>query len=309
MWVAPLVHCPNRPAHNWGMNRRLSLFLALALGVLPARGLAFGLSVVFDPTAFSQMLTDYALQKLHLGALGTMVGLNTAQLTTLNQLQTSVGAGVGAINQGSLTQNQMSSIAQSLGLDPQGFASSLYVNAGPFQGSLNVFMGSDATQWQAAVATPNTNFGNWAMSNSLSMSGGAAGLTDPETSFAQQVAALPPEQRAFNQSQIAMGVAEMSHWSYQNRALQRRTTIQAEQNLSQQAATHASNATSVNDSMAASNELAARTNSIIAAHALQDADAHEASMKLHSATNAQLGELTAARARSYANDQLSGGPQ
>jgi hypothetical protein len=288
------------------MKRSITLVILLALA-LPGRVFAiFGIGdIVFDPSAYVQLIQAYEQGGMQLSTLGNIVGLNTQQLDTLKTINTAVGIVNGSIDPKQLTMGQLASLSQGLGVDASGAISQIYQSAGPFAGALDVFMGTSIDSFRSLQSAPWSAYANFSIDTSLGSIGVSVGMGDDEVQYTKTVGKMDAATRAQNRSQISSGLASLSSSRYSKDAERRRLAIQAEANLSHQAATRASSATTLNETAAAGNELAAsraRLEAIAASNANQ---ANESLVIQGDNTNALLQEMNDRRAREDAEKRLN----
>jgi hypothetical protein len=283
--------------------KRIISTLALTL-VLSTKAFAlFGVGdIVFDPTAFGQLLQQYAQEGQQLNTLGNIFGINTAQLTSLSGIQASLGVSLGDGNSGALSLSSLSSVAQGLGIDPSTI-NSLYQQTGPLAGSLDVFMGTSLNSFMG-TQSPIQNFSNWATNQSMGALGISVGLGDPSIQLATTVGNMPPDQQVANQSAIAGTIANLQSQSFNSGATSRRTAIQTESNIAAQAQQKSDKATTLNEQAAAGSAIAASNARLQALSATQQNQANETLIAQTSAQNTVLTDMQARRAREEAQAQL-----
>ena len=279
--------------------------LLLALGIFPVA--ASAVLPTIDYAALSQLANSYQQGRAQLSALGSIVGLGQDQLTTMRAIDTAIGVARGTTNPQTLTFSQLSHLSQGLGVDASGAISQIYQASGPFAGALDVFMGTNLQTFSAEQSGPMKAFVTNATAASLNSLGVAAGLQGNEIALVQAVALMKPDQRSLNSVSIAKAMTSISLERYAKGAEQRRIAIQAEANLSQAAAKRASEATTLNETAAASAEIAATQARLAALQAQQANEANEQLRNQGEVTNTTLSELNDRRAREAAEARLTEG--
>lgn len=288
------------------MNFRLQLVVLLAV-VAPVRSFAlFGVGdIVFDPTAYSQLLQTYAQGEAQLNALGSVVGLSQEQLGSLKNINTAIGVAKPGLNPKDLTAGQIAALSQGLGVDVSGALALVYKKDGPMAGALDVFMGTTLDSFRSERATPWTAFANFSSQSALSALGTAAGLNSAEIEFARTLARMSAGERRANSAAISRGLSALASARYAASGERRRLAIQAEADLSQQAATRAAQATNVNENAAAHNELLASQARLQTLAAQHENEASEALFQQGESMQASMTELDARRARDELAERLA----
>ena len=186
------------------MKRSLYLLVIVTI-LLPCRSFAlFGVGdIVFDPTAFVQLVQTYGNEVSQLEQLGSMVGLNTQQLGTLNAINSAVGVVSGNVSPNTITGNQLAALSQGLGIDANGALSTVFQNSGPFAGALDVFMGMNMDTFRNTQSAPWHALETWAVNQSLGELGASVGLNSNEVAFTEHIASMDPATRQHSQSQIS----------------------------------------------------------------------------------------------------------
>ena len=287
------------------MKRSLYLLVIVTI-LLPCRSFAlFGVGdIVFDPTAFVQLVQTYGNEVSQLEQLGSMVGLNTQQLGTLNAINSAVGVVSGNVSPNTITGNQLAALSQGLGIDANGALSTVFQNSGPFAGALDVFMGMNMDTFRNTQSAPWHALETWAVNQSLGELGASVGLNSNEVAFTEHIASMDPATRQHSQSQISTGLAKLALNRYAQANEQRRLAIQAQANMSQQAATRASNSTTLNETAAAGTQVAATGVQMHATAAQHQNEANEVLIQQGDATNDVLNDMDDMRAREAADSRM-----
>jgi len=281
-------------------------FILFAIGAAVAAPVSsFAMYPVFDVAAFGQLIKSYQQGTQQLQQLGQIVRLNSQQLNTLNSLKTAVGVAQRTLPPNSITANQLTALAQGLGLDHNGNISKIYQASGPFAGSLDVFMGTSLQNFQSSQANPWSAFQNTAVNNSIQAIGMSVNTPNREIAFAQQVAGMDISTRQANQTQIGLGLAQLATQRYADAATDRRVAIQAEANIANDASKRAAKATTLNETAAASAELAASNARLQAVASQQQNAANETLVIQADRTNSALSDMEARRKREEIESRLS----
>jgi hypothetical protein len=261
--------------------RKRTIFASVALGLAlfgaprPSYAL-FGVGdIVFDPTAFAQLIKDYQEYEQMTAYLNQMAGYENSQLNTLNSMNSVLGPQHTTANPfSSSNQSVLGAVASIPGINQASLGSSFYTS-GPLSGSLDIFMGMPVATYTSTYANPWTNFTNYALSSVVQSVGADIGLSDQQTAFANWAAKQVANNATGNQRALGLGTMEVLINQYAQNQQQRRQLLQTHASAVATAASQADAAKTVQDQLAAANRIAATHANATITASQQSNDAHE----------------------------------
>lgn len=251
---------------------------------------------VFDATSFAQLQMIYRTNSSELAKVGQILGVSQEQLNTLRKMNEAIGV-VASRGLDGISINQVRAMAQGFGFSDSGRLSQIYQAAGPFSGTLDVFMGMTLRDFESNQRNPLKALSRTAVNDSIRAIGAGVGLSGAEVSFAQRVAAMSEHDVHANRDVITRGLVNLALDRFNEKMTDRRAVIQAESNMAKQAADRAAKSESLNETAAASAEIAAAQVRLQAAAAQQMNDANETMIIQGEQTNETLEAMENRRSR------------
>lgn len=280
---------------------------ALFLSLVALPFVASAAYPVHDAMNFQQLLRIYTSNRQILQETSRILGVSRDQLNQLEALNDATGA------------------AQAISADPEGYGLSeirdatrgmqrpergpevekLYKGDGPFKGSLDMFMGFSVEDWRSFAARPAQYLSNWAVTETVNGLGEETGMDWDERKLLERVAQMSSDERAANREMIQRSAVALALRRSADGTEARRQALQTEANLTAKGQAAAAAATSVNERLAASNDLAAAQNRILINSANAQMQANELSALQANEQTELLRAANAAAAREAAARRMA----